>query len=246
MERVWLSSISSRRALDRLAAICYALMSYKYMQRSDKGIARWGLRDKKYVLFAGELAKSEGIHYLVEAFKQLEDTAKTPNNFKLVIAGKDKGDADYVHYLRTISEKRDNIILIISDKRGSVIKQLIAHAYIFVAPAQSPADSDMLGLAMRAGLAPLVSDLPEHIAIVGEDGFMFQTKSIKNLADRLAYLLSRTDKVQSAGKRARIRAERMLKEARLAEEKNNAAEELISEKNNTWLWIWNQLHKRNH
>jgi len=246
MEWGFLSRGKTGQTLDRLAAICYALMSYIYMQKSAKTIARWGLRDKKYVLFAGELAKHEGIHFLIEAFKQLEDTAKTPNNFKLAMAGNDTGDDDYGHYLRTISEKRENIILIISDRRGSVIKQLIAQAYMFVAPSQSPSDPDMLSLAMRSGLAPLVSDLPEHIEVVGEDGFVFQTKSIKDLADRLAYLLSRIDKVQAAGKRATIRAERLLKEAQEMEEKNQQAEELISEKNNPWLWIWNQLHKRNH
>lgn len=210
--------------------------------KRPKGISDLGLRDKKYLLFVGSLNKREGAHYLIEAFKQLEDTAKTPNNFKLAIAanGNDEDDQDYVKYLKTIGEKRSNIIFFCARKK-STIKQLFLSAYLYVQPSETDLPVSALSEALGYGLAPLVSDAKENMKIVGKDGFVFKTKSVINLRDRLAYLLSRPEEVAIMGERGKKRFQKQLEKTAVLNSKAGKEKEIISEKN---IWKWKNLLKK--
>lgn len=173
----------------------------RYSNQID-AISNWNLRDKKYVLYVGRLIKHKGVHYLIEAFKQLEDTSKIPNNFKLVIVGDGFHTDDYVKYLHTISENRSNIIFT-GAQQGETLEQLFSHAYLFVQPSETEGMSIALLEAMGYGLTPLVSDIKENMEPIGEDGFTFKSKSIIDLRDKLAYLLNRSDEVEKIGAKAK-------------------------------------------
>lgn len=200
-------------------------------------IQDWGLRDKKYLLFAGNLNKSEGAHYLIEAFKQLEDTAKTPNNFKLAIAvsQEDAGDEDYVKYLQLISQKRDNIIFFCAWKKNSM-KMLFSHAYLYVQPSELFLTQEVLHQAMKYGVAILVSDIKENIELVGQFGFSFKNKSMLDLRDRLAFLLSRPKEVLEMGERAKDE----MQKSKQAEDESK----IILDKHNKRPWNWKKLLKK--
>jgi glycosyltransferase involved in cell wall biosynthesis len=204
-----------------------------------------GLRDHRYLLFVGSLTKREGIHYLIEAFKQLEDTAKTPNNFKLAIVanGNEADDEDYEKYLHLISEKRSNIIFFCVRSKTS-IKQLLSHAYLYVQPSEKELSQGALLEAMAFGTAPLVSDLKDHLEIIGNDGFSFKTKSVLDLRDRLAYLLSRQDEVSLMGERAKKLARKQSSEKGVLDDKADIGKKIISEKYNKSLWNWKNLLKK--
>jgi glycosyltransferase involved in cell wall biosynthesis len=175
----------------------------KISKRTDK-IKQWELKERKYILSLGRLIKHKGIHYLIEAFKQLEDTAKTPNNFKLVIVGDGFHTDDYVRYLHTIAYGRENIIFT-GAQSGETVRQLFSHAYLFVQPSESEGMSLALLEAMGYGLAPLVSDIKENVEVVGEEGVTFASKSVSDLKSKLAYLLSRPDEVAKFGENANKR-----------------------------------------
>ena len=171
-------------------------------------ISKLNIRSKRYMLFAHNLKKTSGAHYLIEAFKQMEDTAKTPNNFKLVLLEVGERDEDYVKYLHTISEGRSNIILI-RPKSTKMSQQLFSHAYLFVESSEILENpSALLMKAMSFALTPVVSNIKENIEVVGEAGFSFVSKSVLELRDRLAYLLSRNDEVEKFGKLAKEKIER--------------------------------------
>lgn len=178
----------------------------RYSNQTDL-ISKWGLKDKKYILSQGRLIKHKGVHYLIEAFKQLEDTAKTPNNFKLVIVGDGFYTDDYVKYLHTIGANRDNIIFT-GAQTGETMEQLFSHAYMFVQPSESEGMSLSLLEAMAHGLTPLVSEIKENTEVIDGDGFSFTSKSVIDLRDRLAYLLSRPQEVEEVGIRAKNRIEK--------------------------------------
>jgi glycosyltransferase involved in cell wall biosynthesis len=169
-------------------------------------ISQWGLRDKKYILAVGRLVKSEGVHFLIDAFKQLENTAKISNNFKLVIVGQGLYGDDYEGYLRTLSAGRSNVIFTGSQK-GEILEQLFSHAYLFVEPSQSSRTSIALLEAMSCSATSLVSDITSNKEIIGEDGFTFTLNSVIDLRDKLAFLLSRADEVRRVGQRARKKME---------------------------------------
>jgi len=176
-----------------------------YSEHFD-AISQWGLKDKKYILAVGRLIKSEGVHFLIDAFKQLENTAKISNNFKLVIVGQGLYGDDYEAYLRTLSAGRSNIIFTGSQK-GEILEQLFSHAYLFVEPSQSSRTSIALLEAMSCSATSLVSDTTSNKEIIGEDGFTFTLNSVIDLRDKLAFLLSRADEVRRVGQRARKKME---------------------------------------
>ncbi|EKD58762.1 MAG: Glycosyltransferase [uncultured bacterium] len=180
-----------------------------FSQANEKKIiSKWNLRSKRFVLFAEELVKETGAHYLIEAFKQLEDTAKTPNNFKLVIFNTGNQDEDYVKYLHAISKGRANIILI-ENQSEKILWHFFLEAYIFVQASHfQQAPSSQLIKAMLCGLTSLVSDTKENIETIGNEGFSFKAKSVLDLRDKLAYLLSRNDEVEKIGKMAKEKIER--------------------------------------
>jgi glycosyltransferase involved in cell wall biosynthesis len=208
--------------------------------KSRAKISDMGLRDRRYLLFVGSLTKKEGVHYLIEAFKQLEDTAKTPNNFKMVVVanGEDQDDEDYVKYLHLISKKRSNIIFFCVRKR-TPIKQLFEHAYLYVEPSESALPQGALFQALEYGLATLVSDVQENMDVVGDGAFTFKAKSVLNLRDRLAFLLSRPEEVSLMGERGKKIARKNLKKKEVSDIKK-----IILEENNKALWNWKNLLKK--
>lgn len=173
-----------------------------------KEILKYNLRSKRFALFAGTLTKDSGAHYLIEAFKYLEDTATTPNNFKLVLLQNGERDEEYVKYLHTLSENRSNIILLKGGNK-KLMQQLFSHAYLFVESSESlSSPSELLLQAMSYGLAPIVSNIEENLEMVGEAGFKFVSKSVNNLREQLAFLLSRNDQVEQMGKLAKAKIEK--------------------------------------
>lgn len=167
--------------------------------------AKWGFKEKKYILFVGRLIKHKGVHYLIDAFKQLEDTGKLPNGFKLVIVGEGFHTDDYVKYLKTISEGRSNIIFT-GGQTGKTLEQLFSHAYLFVQPSEYEGLSIALLEAMGYGLAPLVSDIKENLEAIKGTGLLFKAKDIYDLKNKLAYLLNRPGEAERLGKMAKERA----------------------------------------
>lgn len=178
------------------------------LQTTGKSVlSRWNLRKKIYMLSAGSLKKESGVHFLIEAFKQLENTAKTPNNFKLVILQTKDCDDDYVKYLCTIAAGHPNII-ILEKQVEKTNWQLFQGAQIYVdASYDTKVSVEDLTKAMLSGVAPLISDAHENIDM-GSSGYTFQSKSITDLRDKLAYMLSRTEEVNLAGQKIREKMEK--------------------------------------
>ncbi len=165
-------------------------------------IKKWDLKEKKYIIYIGRLVKHKGVHYLIKAFKQLEDTNKLPNNFKLVIVGGGSFTDDYVEYLKLISAKRKNIILT-GNQTGDALEGLLSNAYLFVQPSEVEGLSISLLESMGHGVASLVSDIAENMEPVKNTGFSFKSKDAKDLHNKLAYLINKPYEVSIAGKAAK-------------------------------------------
>lgn len=177
--------------------------------KKEKNIlSRWNLRKKRYMLLADEFKKESGAHFLIEAFKQLEDTAKTPNNFKLVILQTGESDEDYEKYLKTISQGRDNIV-ILEKQSEKIIWQLFSYAHLYVDTSYGKSSfNQQLTKAMLCAVTPLVSDNSENLEKIGSEGYYFEAKSVISLRDKLAYLLSRSEEVTKTGQSAREKVEK--------------------------------------
>ncbi len=199
-------------------------------------LARWNLTEKKYVLFVGRLIQHKGAHYLIEAFKKLEDARKMPPDFKLVIVGDGFHTDNYVKRLRQISAGRKNIIFT-GAQTGKTLIQIFSHAYLFVQPSESEGLSLALLEAMGYGLAPLVSDIPENLEAIGQAGLVFRNKSIDDLREKMENALNESEKIKIIGECAKEREEKEYDWDSIALKTLRLYENLINSKKNSF-YVW--------
>ena len=110
-------------------------MNVKKINQFGKVKERWNLGKDEYILTVGRLIKHKGVHYLIEAYKKLEDNNLTQGK-KLVVVGDGFYTDDYVEKLKQLAGGRENIIFT-GDQQGEVLKELFSNAYLFVQSSES-------------------------------------------------------------------------------------------------------------
>lgn len=171
-------------------------------------VMSFGLRPKRYILSVSRLIEHKGIHYLIKAFQELERMGKMPNNFKLVIVGKNSETADYENYLKFMSANQENIVFL-GERTGKELASLFSHAAVFVQPSEDEGLSLALLEAMGYGILPIVSDIPANVeAVQGECGVIFKSKDVESLKNKLAYFINRPEEAEKIGVMARERIEK--------------------------------------
>ncbi len=161
-------------------------------------IKKWGLEKDNYILLVSRLVGHKGVHYLIEAYKQLK------TNKKLVITGDGAYTDKYVKELKTRAQGNKNIIFT-GDQTGRTLAELFSNAYLFVQPSESEGLSIALLEAMSYGKCVLYSDIPENQEAAAGAGYSFVNKNIASLKNKLKYLLNHPDRVLSRGESGRAR-----------------------------------------
>lgn len=152
----------------------------------EKNLANRGLLNKGYVLFVGRLVKEKGVHYLVEAFKQVK------TDLKLVIVGADPYGKEYETFLK--KNASDNT-LFLGNIYGKECENIYKGAYLYVSPSDLEGTSPALLTALAYGKCTLVSDIPENLETVGDAGFSFKQGNVEDLKRKLQFLLLQPDLV---------------------------------------------------
>lgn len=170
-------------------------------------LSQYGLRPGQYCFSASRLVEHKGIHYLIKAFMELEDTTKLPNNYKLVITGTHANTPDYEEYLKVMAAGRSTIIFT-GELSGEPLMALFTHAGIFVQPSEDEGLSVALLEAMAFGLPTIVSSIPANVELArGGAGAIFENKSVESLKQELAYYVNRPDEGAKLGATAKERIE---------------------------------------
>lgn len=138
----------------------------------------YALEKDGYILYLGRITPEKGIHYLIEAFKNL-NTDK-----KLVIAG---GASDSQAYFEEIkaSAADDSRILFTGFVQGQMLEELYSNAYVYVLPSDLEGMPLSLLEAMSYGNCCVVSDVPECTEVVGNMGLVFPRGNVQKLAKLL-------------------------------------------------------------
>jgi len=165
-------------------------------------LSKWNLQKNEYVLSVSRLIKHKGIHYLIEAFKNLEDQNRTRGK-KLVIAGEGFHTDKYVAYLKNISLGRPNIIFT-GAQTGETLSQLFSHAYAFVQPSETEGLSITLLEAMGYGKAIIASNIPENMEALSSNGSYFENGDANSLTQKLSELLENQELAVQLGKAAQV------------------------------------------
>lgn len=156
---------------------------------------KFGLEKNGYILFLSRLVKHKGAHYLIDAYNQIK------TDKKLVIAGGAAFTEDYEKFLKEKAGNNPNIIFTGNiEGGGSLWAELYSNAYLFVHPSESEGLPIVVLEAMGFGLPVLVSDIDENMeAVSGGYGFSFQNKNVKDLKNKLQYLLDCPELVKEVG-----------------------------------------------
>lgn len=170
---------------------------------TDK-IGEFGLEAGKYVLNVGRLVPHKGIHTLIEAWKGAKGAggsrgALGADGWKLVIVGAATYTSAYEKKLRAMIEGYDDVLML-GYQSGETLRQLFAHAYVYVQPSESEGLPVVVLEAMSYGRPVLASDIPENLEAMRNAGFTFQNKSVDDLAKKLVDLIVHPETVAAAAK----------------------------------------------
>lgn len=171
-------------------------------------LASFGLKPKQYVISVSRLLAHKGIHYLIKAFMDLEDTNRLPgNNFKLAIVGTHAETQEYVEYLKSLAKGRDSIVFL-GERKGNELKALFSQASVFVQPSEDEGLSIALLEAMGHGLPCLVSNIPANLEAISDTGLNFENKNVEDLKIELSRLINTKELMSDLGERAQERVAR--------------------------------------
>lgn len=144
---------------------------------------KYGLKKDGYILFLARLVPEKGLHYLIEAYRQI-NTDK-----KLVIAGGSSHSFEYMEQIRTMVIQ-DTRIIMTDFVQGRILEELYSNAYLFVLPSDVEGMALSLLEAMSYGNCCLVSDIAENTEVVEDYAVTFRKGDVKDLRCKLQYLLT--------------------------------------------------------
>jgi glycosyltransferase involved in cell wall biosynthesis len=163
---------------------------------AEDALVELGLEKDGYILFLGRLVPEKGIHYLIEAFRNIK-TDKL-----LVIAGGSSGTDDYIRQLKE-QAKGDDRIVFTGFVQGKTLEALYGNAYVYVLPSDVEGMPLSLLEAMSYGNCCLVSSIPECTEVVENNAAVFETGNVDALRESLQALCDDPDRVnryrQNAG-----------------------------------------------
>ena len=145
-----------------------------------RDIHELGLSAGGYVLCAARLVPEKGVHYLTEAFRDL-DTDK-----QLVIAGDSPHDGPYVRRLR---EQAGPSVRFVGYVTGRLLAELYGNALFYVQPSEIEGLSISVLESLSYGRCVLASDIPTNVEALGECGYTFRSGDIADLRAKMRILL---------------------------------------------------------
>lgn len=179
----------------------------KTAEAHDDKIRKFGLFKDSFILTAARLIKHKGVHYLIEAYRKLEERhGDDPKNWpggrlrKLVIVGAPSYTDDYLNFLKEIASGSPNIIFC-GFQQGETLAQLFSNAYLYVHPSEAEGLSITILEAMSYGTCVLVSNIPENLESIDHAGFSFESKNVNDLCEMLSYLLDYPESVKKHGEK---------------------------------------------
>lgn len=155
----------------------------------------YGLKGNDYILFLARIVPEKGLHYLIEAYKELQ------TDKKLVIAGSGSHTDQYVEQIKEMTAENPDIIMT-GFVEGKKLQELYSNAYVYVLPSDVEGMPLSLLEAMSYGNCCLVSDIPENAEVVQDKADTFSHSDVEDLKVHLERLLYEPERVVSMQKSA--------------------------------------------
>ena len=143
---------------------------------------KWNLEKDSYILFLARIVPEKGLHYLIDAYKQI-NTDK-----KLVIAGGASHTNDYLENIKG-KIKDDSRIIMTGFVQGQEWEELYSNCYIYCLPSDIEGMPISLLEAMSYGANCLVSDIEENVQVTDRYATIFKKSDVNDLKEKLNNIL---------------------------------------------------------
>jgi len=182
------------RHLERLIADKYALscdvipngVTLPALPKDADQVTALGLEPGRYVLSVGRLVPEKRQLDLLRAFTS-RDLPDHLRGWKLAIVGRIDHQNDYAEALMAEAASSDNVVMA-GLHSGESLRQLYAHAGLFVLPSSHEGLPLVLLEALSYGLPVLVSDIAANVEVVDHADHIFRLGDIDNLRAKMASL----------------------------------------------------------
>jgi len=158
-------------------------------QQAELITEKFGLQENGYFLFLARIVPEKGLHYLIEAFREMS------TDKKLVIAGGNSHSAEYMEKIHRMAAGDERIVMT-DFVQGQVLAELYSSAYAFILPSDVEGMAISLLEAMSFGNCCLVSDICENTEVVEDKALTFRKGNVKDLRKRMEYLLQNPEVVE--------------------------------------------------
>jgi glycosyltransferase involved in cell wall biosynthesis len=149
--------------------------------QTDK-VVELGLEPGRYVLTVGRLVPEKRQMDLLRAFSDAE-----LSGWKLAIVGRIDHKNKYADLLASEAALAENVVMA-GFQSGEPLRQLYAHAGLFVLPSSHEGLPIVLLEALSYGLPVLVSDIPSNLEVVADPARVFRMGSIAELSGKIRAL----------------------------------------------------------
>lgn len=154
--------------------------------------------------FSGNLLKRKGIEDMIQALAVLRESH--PNiSARIIGSAPDPAYGSYLEKMIRDFSLTEHLQLTGHIREHSDLLHLLKHTRVYVYPSHADTAPLSLAEAMSAGLAILASNVDGIPAMIkdGENGFLFEKGNIKEMAEKMAFLLDQREKATSLGHNAR-------------------------------------------
>lgn len=159
-----------------------------HLVRSDSQLAKFGLVKGEYIIFVARLVKHKNPHILIEAYQKMKERYEK----KLTIVGGASHTAEYEKYLHKLAGDDPDIIFT-GHQSGHTLKQLFAHAALYVLPSDSEGLSISLLEAASYGVPIIISNIPQNREVVRSYAGKVRPRSVQSLAKKMESMLADYD-----------------------------------------------------
>ena len=139
---------------------------------------KFGLHKDEYICALSRLTEEKGIHFLIEAYKELK------TDKKLVIAGATSDTDGYVKMLKEMAGDDPNIIFT-GFVSGKLLEEIYSNAYVYVLPSKLEGMPLSLLEAMSYGNCVIGSDIAEIAVVVEDKAILFKKANVEDLKEKL-------------------------------------------------------------
>lgn len=152
---------------------------------------KYGLEKGDYVLYLARIVPEKGLHYLLDAFLQVETTKR------LLVAGKLVFEDDYCRRIRELAA-RDSRVILADFVQGRELEELFGNCALYVLPSDIEGMPISLLEAISYHAPCLVSDIEENIETAKGYADSFRRGDVDSLRDKLSELLAKPQRPPSA------------------------------------------------